>query len=113
MAADYVETWIIIQDINMVPLDDTASRPAEVTYGNNNLKAYGESYIHAGSNGTDISQAAYALDFFKLGEDLNDQHYKDVAKNITHNTMIYTDLGNKSGAMDNRCLLYTSPSPRD
>jgi len=99
VAADYLESWNIVQDIRLVASDLTQSPNRANTFGNEHVKTYGLSYVHAGAAGTDLYIGYNTVDYLRLYELTNEKHYLDFAKYISHSTTLYTDMGDKTGWM--------------
>lgn len=104
VAADFLETWQVIQDVNMVPYDTTGSESCQITMHNENIKPFGESYINAGSNGVDGLIGGYAPDFYIIYQDTGDTHYLDFARNALYNTTILTNMDDKSSMMSDKVI---------
>lgn len=96
LAADYSETWNYIQDLSTTPEDGTADL---VMYGNDHVRPYGISQIHAGAAGGDVAAAFFVTEFYELWEATGDQHYRDFAVFLEKNSMLYTNMGDKYGQM--------------
>jgi len=102
VAADYCETWQVIQDINMVPYDTTGSEKHQVTLHNETIKPFGESYINAGSNGVDGLAGGYVCDYYIIYQATGDTHYLDFARNVLYNQTILTNMDDKSAVMSDK-----------
>ncbi len=99
VAADYLETWQVVQNINMEPIGCTGTENGNKTYNNSHYNPTGLSYINAGSNGVDALTGQNALDYYILYQKTNDRHYLDFAKQLLYNTSLGTDMDDKSGVI--------------
>ncbi|WP_284238260.1 discoidin domain-containing protein [Paenibacillus glycanilyticus] len=100
IAADFVETNEVIQNVKMTAEDATGTEDKNAVFGNDNLPPYGMSFIASDGLGVDIFNAVAVPEYYRLYQATSDSHYLDFAKFLERNTMLYTNLGDKVGVMD-------------
>jgi hypothetical protein len=107
-AANYEETFQIIQDMDMDPIGATGEErdfrhdhPVSIACHGNKVRPIGLSHVGTGP-GSDIYNAYCVPDYYRLHQYTKDPHYLDFARMLQYNSLLYFNLGDKTGGMADR-----------
>ena len=109
--ANYLETFNVIAPINMNPIGSTG---AELTtsdnvndlyfhsgfVGNERFLGYGYAYNNTNHGILDCPTSSTVVEYFKLFQYTGDSHYKEFAEMKFINSLLYVNMGDKVGYMD-------------
>ena len=112
-AALFVESFQIIQPICLDSYDNPGYGTDSVNgisfnqgfMGNKRFMPYGLNYICSQTTSADNMSLQVAPEFYKLFKYTNDSHYFDFYEYLTYNSVLYVNMGDKVGLMDD--MLYS------
>lgn len=100
-AATWLETFNMLSPMNLNLKGDDGSKPYNSTFiGNERFLAYGYNFNNTRHFILDCPTVSSAIDFERLYEITQDEHYLDFAQRLVYNSSLYVNMGDKVGLMD-------------
>ncbi|MDR2201581.1 MAG: discoidin domain-containing protein [Clostridiales bacterium] len=103
---DYMETYQMTQMVNLnlkgaTGLEDYGNKVYNLAFiGNERFTAHGYIFNNTSHGILDIANASSVRDYYRLYTHTQDGHYLDFAGTKLYNTLIYVNMGDKIGHMD-------------
>ncbi len=98
---DYLETYQMIQPFDLNLEGATGAEGYYLAFiGNERFQAHGYIYNNTQHGILDIANTSSVIDYYRLYQYTQDEHYLDFAQDKLYNSMLYINMGDKVGYMD-------------
>ena len=99
--ADYLETYQMIQPFQLNLVGATGAEGKYFTFmGNERFLANGYIFNNTAHNVLDSANTSSVIEYYRLYEYTQDEHYLEFAEAKLYNALIYVNMGDKVGYMD-------------
>lgn len=99
--ANYLETYHVIQPLNLNLIGATGNEGYHLGFiGNERFLGYGYDFNNTNHGILDIATTSSTIEYLKLYKYTNDSHYYDFFELKLYNSLLYINMGDKIGYMD-------------
>ncbi len=98
---DYLETYQMIQPFELNLIGSTGAEGYYLAFmGNERFLGHGYIFNNTQHGILDIANTSSVIDYYRLYEYTQDKHYLDFAQSKLYNSLLYVNMGDKVGYMD-------------